>query len=144
MAESDGTEPIDDDELLYRRVPVSTGWYSEGGLSLEAFDPRPNEHTGISIYRAKYKTLEEAAKGKGKKGYFVAILRAGDLRQHGIDVVPRPNTPEGHDPAHAELPGLTAENRDTNSALEQKLALSTLALEVKGPFVATVTNGVSE
>lgn len=140
MAESDGTEPIDDDELLYRRVPVSMGWYSESGLSPEAFDPRPDEHTGISIYRAKYKSLDEVAKGRGKKGYFVAIFRAGDLRQQGIEVAPCPNTPEGHDPAHAELPGLTALNRDSDSALEQRLALRTLAIDVKGPFVATPTN----
>ena len=143
MAESDGTEPIDDDELLYRRIPVSMGWYSDGTLSPEAFNPRPDELTGVSIYRAKYKTLEEVAKGRGKKGYFVAVLRAGDLRQHGIDVAPRPNTPDGHDPGHAELPGLTAENRDTDSALERKLALSTLTLQVQGPFVATVANGDS-
>ncbi|MCX7421623.1 MAG: hypothetical protein NT013_19040 [Planctomycetia bacterium] len=140
MAELDGTEPIDDHELLYRRIPVSMGWYSGGTLSPEAFNPRQDELTGVSIYRDKYKTLEEVAKGKGKKGYFVAVFRAGDLRQHGIDVVPRPNTTDGYDPGHAELPGLTAENCETASAREKKLALSTLAIDVKGPFVATPTN----
>ena len=129
----DGTEPIDDDELLYRRIPVSREWYANNELLPEAFDPRPDEHTGISIYRAKYKTLEEAAKGPGKKGYYVAVLRAGDLKNHGIQVVPRPILPD--DPGHAELPELTAENRDTDSALERKAALTKLALEVKGPFV---------
>ena len=140
MTESDGTEPIADEELLYRRIPVSMGWYGEGRLSPEAFGARSDELTGISIYRAKYKSLDEVAKGKGKKGYFVAVFRAGDLRQQGIEVAPSPNTPEGHDPAHAELPGLTALNRDSDSALEQRLALSTLAIDVKGPFVATPTN----
>jgi hypothetical protein len=39
----DGTEPVADDELLYRRIPVSKGWYDEKGLSAEAFGPRPDE-----------------------------------------------------------------------------------------------------
>ena len=142
MAELAGTEPIDDDELIFRRIPVSMSWYANGQLSPEAFDPRENETTGISVFRAKYKTLEEAAKGRGKKGYFVAIFRTRDLRQRGIDVVPRPIHPEdpGHpeyDPGHAEFPDLTAQSRGSTEAGETKLALTSLAIEVKGPFVPT-------
>src|SRR5580704_14257338 len=103
MSSDDGTEPVADDELLYRRIPVSKGWYSESRLSPEAFDPREDETTGISIYRSKYKSLDEAAKGPSKKGYFVVEFRAGDLRKHGIEVEPRPKP---GDPGHAELPGL--------------------------------------
>jgi hypothetical protein len=83
-------DPIADDELLYRRIPVSKGWYDAAGLSPEAFDPRADEESGISVYRAKYLTVEQAAQGKSKQGYWVAIFRAGDLRHHGFQVLPRP------------------------------------------------------
>jgi hypothetical protein len=133
MSADNGTERVTDNELLYRRIPVSKGWYnSETGLSPEAFDPRDDETTGISVSRDKYKSLKEAAKGKSKKGYYVAVLRAGDLSKHGIDVVPRP-APD--DPGHAELPGLTCDNRLTTDGLERKLGLSKLCIRVEGPFL---------
>ena len=88
----DGIEPITDDELLYRRIPASMGWYSaSAGLSPQAFAPHAtNDITGLSVSRAKYKSIQAAAKGRPGKSYYVAILRAGDLRQRGIQVVPRP------------------------------------------------------
>ena len=131
MPAPNGTEPVDDDELLYRRIPVSMGWYSDSGLSPEAFDPRRDETTGISVYRAKYKRIEEAARGRSAKGYFVAVLRAGDLREHGIQIVARPDV---HDPGHAELPDLTCQNRLERETQERKLLLVRSALRVEGPF----------
>src|SRR5207249_270487 len=121
MASHDDTEPIADDELLYRRIPASMWWYSQAGLSPEAFDPRKDETTGISVSRAKYKSIEEAARGKSKKGYYVAVLRAEYIRRIGLEVVPRPGP---GDPGHAELPDLTCENRLTPEAEERKLRLS--------------------
>lgn len=135
MPIGDGTEPVGDDELLYRRVPVSTGWYKEGQLSPEAFDPREGELTGISVYRDKYKSVQDAAKGKGTRGYYVAILRAGVLRGHGIEVVPRPKP---DDPGHAELPELTCHNRRSPETLERKSLLADLCLRVEGPFPPSV------
>lgn len=130
-----GTEPVADDELLYRRIPVSQRWYDpqvDPCPSPEAFRPTPNDATGLSVYRGKYKTVEEAARGLEGKSYYVAVLRAGDLRANGIDVVPRPK--EG-DPGHAELPGLTYENRKMDKVLEWKVLLSgQLCLRVEGPF----------
>lgn len=131
-------EPITDDELLYRRIPVSMNWYENGQLSPEAFDPRPDEHSGISIYRAKYKSLEEVARGKSKKGYFVAVYRSGELRANGIEVVPRPVTADGWDAGHAEIPALTSTNRETTLALEAKLTLAQIAIQVVGPFLSNV------
>lgn len=131
MSFQPGQEPIGDDETLYRRIPVSRGWYDTNGLSPEAFEPRPDETTGISVYRAKYKSLEEAAKGKSKQGYYVAVFRAGDLRANGIQVVPRPAQDE---PGHAELPGLTCDARLTKEALEIKSRLTVLMQSVEGPF----------
>jgi hypothetical protein len=125
-------DPITDDELLYRRVPVSKGWHDDAGLSPEAFDPRLDEVTGISVYRAKFVTVEQAAQGKSKQGYWVAVLRAGDLRRHGIQVTPRP---EPDDPGHAELPDLTCHNRLSTEAQERKRQLTKLCVRVEGPYV---------
>jgi hypothetical protein len=131
MSFQPGHEPIGDDEILYRRIPASKGWYDENGLSPEAFDPRSDETTGISVFRAKYKSLEEAAKGKSKKGYYIAVFRAGDLRANGIQVVPQPLPDE---PGHAELPELTCDTRYTNESLGIKSRLAGLTRSVEGPF----------
>ena len=138
MSSPDDSEPVGDDELLYRRIPAALNLYdpqTEPHLLPDAF--RPNEHdtTGLSVYRARFKTLDEAARGREGKQYYVAVLRAGDLRSRGIEVVARPR--EG-DPGHAEIPGLTHQTRKTDQALEWKVILAhQLCLRVEGPFPAT-------
>ena len=131
-----GVEPIADEELLYRRVP--TGWYDPATalLKSEAFAPhKSNDVTGLSVSRAKYKSLEEAARGRPGKSYYVAVLRAADLRRNGIRFVPRPGVPDGYDPAHAELPDLNSGNRKSDETLErQRLLAEELCLRVEGPF----------
>ena len=61
-----------------------------------------------------------------------------DLREAGIQVVPQPVVPEGWDDAHAELPGLNANNRQTDAAeaLQSWLTEIGLRLPVEGPFIA--------
>ena len=133
MSGHDGTEPVTRDELLYRRIPVSKGWYDDrNGVSPEAFDPRTNETGGISLFRNEYKTIQEAAKGPSRGGYYVAVLRAGDLIKAGIQIVPRPDPPNV--PGHVELPGLNCGNRLTQEALERKVSLAMLCVRVEGPF----------
>lgn len=128
----DENEPITEDELLYRRVPASTGWYSpETGLKPEAFAPRQDDTTGLSVSRGKYKSIEEAGKGRPGKSYYVAVLRAVDLRKQGIAVEPRPRP---SDPGHAELPDLNSSNRKTTETLERQRVLVSLCLRVEGPF----------
>lgn len=134
-----GIQPIDDGELLYRRVPTSMDWYDPmtGLLKSAAFGPhKTRDITGLSVFRKKYKSIKEAASGQPGKSYFVAVLRAGDLRHRGIDVVPCPNLPDGqYDLAHAELPGLNSSNRKDGTTLENQRILATdLCLEVEGPF----------
>src|SRR5437879_9708207 len=88
-----GSEPVADDELLYRRIPASLNLYdrnSEPALLPDAFRPNANDTTGLSLYRSKYKSIEEAARGREGNTYYVAVLRAGDLRSAGIDIAPRP------------------------------------------------------
>ena len=133
MRVENGTDPLADNELLYRRVPESTGWYSPTtGLKSEAFAPhKMNDATGLSVVRAKYKSVEEAAQGRPDKSYYVAVLRTADLRQNGIQVVSRP---QPDDPGHAELPELKSSNRKANRTLELQRLLTELCLRVEGPF----------
>jgi hypothetical protein len=131
----DGSEPIADEEVLYRRVPASTGWYtSESGLKPEAFAPhRTNDSTGLSISRAKYKSVQEAARGQPGKSYYVAALLADDLREQAIAVEPKPLPDE---PGHAELPDLNSGNRKQDLTLERQRILVSLTLRVEGPFAS--------
>jgi hypothetical protein len=126
-----GNDPISDDELLFRRVPIQ--WHSAStGLDGQAFAPHKiRDATGLSLVRAKYKSIEEAAKGMQGKSYYVAVLRAGDLRREGIQVVPRPK--EG-DPGHSELPDLNASNYKSDLTLERQQILVRLCREIRGPF----------
>ena len=128
-----GTETIADDELLYRRVPESTGWYNPatGILASQAFAPhKTNDATGLSVSRATYQSIEEAAKGRPGKSYYVAVLRCSDLRQNGIDIVQTP--PD--DPSHADFPDLNSANRRAEETLERERLLVQLCLRVQGPF----------
>lgn len=134
---ADGLEPIADDELLYRRVSEASGWYdpSTGILSPQAFAPHKTEDTtGLSVFRSKYKTPEQASIGRPGKSYFVAVLRAGDLKVARIAFEPRPHVPSGYDPAHAELPELNSQNRKMDETLMRQQKLVELCIEFKGPF----------
>jgi hypothetical protein len=137
MPDQDGTDAIADHELLYRRIPVSQGYYDpavDPNPSPLAFKPTRDDTLGLSLYRAKYKTMEAAAQGRPGKSYYVAVLRAGDLRAVGIDVVPKPL--EG-DPGHAEIAGLTYENRKRMPYFEwQTLLAEQLCLRIEGPFAS--------
>ncbi|HET6883905.1 MAG TPA: hypothetical protein VFI31_27370 [Pirellulales bacterium] len=133
MSIGDGTEPVDRDESLYRRIPASTGWYSaSGGLSPRAFSPRPDDITGLSFARSKYLSVEQAARGSGKAGYYIAVLPVAKLLDAGLTVVPRP-LPEN--PGHVELIDLTYANRKSDASLGIMTSLAEkLTTDVQGPF----------
>jgi hypothetical protein len=131
---ADGTEPITDDELLYRRIPVSPGWYNPGSSlppSPLAFRPRMSDLTGLSVHRAKYRSARSVAENARGSRYFVAVLGASDLRETGIEVVPRPLP---GDPGHAELPALRSDNRKNTECLELQQALTLLCISIEGPY----------
>ncbi len=88
---SDGSELIADHEIFYRRIPAASGFYDplvDPRPSPLAFRPTKNDTTGLSLSRAKYTALETAGSGRDGKQYYVAVLRAGELRRLGMDVVP--------------------------------------------------------
>lgn len=132
---SEAAEPIGADELLYRRIPVSANWYDPTvtpPLSSQAYRPRENDLTGISLYRAKGTTPEAiAARGRPGKTFYVAALRYADLQNAKIEVV---DSNDPNDPGHVELPALNAENRRSNEALEISVKLVSLTRDVFGPF----------
>jgi hypothetical protein len=117
-------EPISDQEILFRRIPVSTGWYDPSRtppLEPEAFRANRNDLAGISLSRAKYKTVEQAAEGRPGKSYYVAAFRAGDIRAAGMHVVASP-TPA--DASHAEIANLTYDSRKSKQAVEWRALLA--------------------
>lgn len=132
----DEIEPISDDELLYRRIPESSNpqlYHKDSGLSPKAFRPNRNDTTGLSIYRAKdYNNSPKRAASTGRAGkkYYIAILRAFDIKQF-CTIKP---TLEPQNPGHAELLELRYDNaRDENSTTLQ-IKLRDLCICVEGPF----------
>lgn len=132
------SDPIADDEFLYRRIPVSKNWFDpviSDHPSPAAFDPREEDVTGLSACRESfYQSVSAAANGPSKKGYWVAILRAGDIRLNGIEVVPRPSDKV---PGHVEFPGIRFDNKADPTVEGWKVLLARkLCLRVEGPFHA--------
>lgn len=130
---------IYDEEFLYRRVP-NCGWYDPDRMELkpDAFRPRHVDLEGLSIERAvslshpEFRTVEQAAIGPAKKGYYVAILKVGDLRLHGFTVVPDPL--DGN-PGHALLIDLIYSKPRDPRVLEKMVLLAhELVVRVEGPF----------
>lgn len=130
---SDGTEPIADDEILFRRIPQV--WYDPAVDSCptpQAFKPLKQDTTGLSVYRAKYADPARVVNPRNKP-FFIASIRASDLRENGMEVVQRPIPPDGI--GHAEIVTLTYDNRRSKEAREQMQMLAEkLCLGVQGPF----------
>jgi len=136
----DELDDLDDDETVYRRIPVRQSGYDPGQdeVKPEAFKPIKYDTTGLSVSRSRSKknpnffTVAEAARGTSSHGYYVASLSVGNLRSHGIKVVPKP-LPENL--GHAEIPNLTYENRkDEASQSLMVLIAHKLVDSVEGPF----------
>jgi hypothetical protein len=138
---SDGSEPIADYEIVYRLIPAATGFYDpsvDPRPSPLAFRPTKHDTTGLSLLRAKYTDVEQAGRGREGKQYYVAVLRAGDLRRLGMDVVPKPLE---HDPGHCEIAELTFANRKAMPFAEwQALLAEQLCLRIEGPFPQDVAS----
>ncbi len=135
MSIGDGSEPISEEEILYRRIPVSKNWYNpdkDPPLSPEAFNPIRVDSTGFSITRGKYLSIQEAAKGSSSGGYYVAVFKAGDLQAVGINIVPRPLN---DNPGHAEITDITYDERKSENVRRFKGLMGLkLCKRVEGPF----------
>ena len=133
---SDGTEPITDDEILYRRIPTRPDYYNPDTSdrpSPLAFRPRDDDTTGLSVFRAKYVTPTGLAENDRGKRYFIGFLRASVMRSFGMDVVPDPIPPTNL--GHAEIPDLTSETKRTKRGKELMVALAErVCYRIEGPF----------
>ena len=136
-------EPIhlDDNETIFRRIPVSMGWYDteQKEVKPDAFKPTKHDITGLSVSRIHSEThpdflnLQQFAQGSSRQGYYVVQLSVKILRKKGVDIVAKPL--HGN-PGHAEWPQLTYENRKENCSQELMLLLAhELAERVLGPFL---------
>jgi len=128
--------PIDDDELLYRRISVLSGWCDGSQVSPPAFHPQKHDKSGISVFRARFRSIESAATGPSPDGYFVAVLCAGELRARGIQIEPQPDLDGDYDVSHAELPQLNTGRKKSPEIIQLKAELIELAMKrsVEGPF----------
>ncbi len=128
-AGADGDDPVDDAEILYRRILPAHFPQPSPHPSPKAFRPTKADTTGLSLFRAKHMSSEEvAAEGRGKS-YYVAAVRAGDIRRSGMTL----ECTGGK--AHVEIPELTYVDRKKPFAEEHQVGLATkLCLRTDGPF----------
>lgn len=135
---------IGDDEILFRKLPVKFDRYDPDRKEVkpDAFRPTKSDERGISVDRAHserhpdFRRIEEAAQGRQAE-YYIAVLRAGDLRQHGFVLVPDPLS---ENPGHALIADLTYANRREPQSEEKRVQLAHgLVIRVEGPF-ATASN----
>lgn len=155
MGERTSPCPVAPDELLMRRVPAGTTFFqpnrpadSPMGPTWQAFKPRDDETTGISLSRMKSDKHPEfldidgfaarACRGKPPdKHLFIAVVRASQLINPPLSLEVRADpidTENDHDLGHVLLPYL-------NSSLpkpDRNTLTLTLAREqvvrVVGPF----------
>lgn len=125
---------IADSEELYRRINVTQNWFDpalKAPPSPKAFRPnQKRDTTGLSVFRAKYVSPEQLCQNTRDKQYYVAVMRAGDLREHGLKVAA---VPAEDMPGHAEIPDLKSDNRKATEELQLLLAHK-LCGAVLGPF----------
>ncbi|HZL37371.1 MAG TPA: hypothetical protein VFC78_18780 [Tepidisphaeraceae bacterium] len=131
----DGSEPIDPNEIVYRRVPAGTIYKPnrEPPLSQKAFSPRDVDKDGVSIMRGSYVSGPEEAAAEGLAGmqFHVIAFRAGDLIAEGMMLKPDPIP---GCPGHALVANINASNRDL-PAIQALLDRSRrLNFSAHGPF----------
>lgn len=140
----DGTDSIADGETLYRRIRLE--WFERDKTdkpSPHSFRPPENDPSGLSLYRAKYHTPESIASALGRRQYWVGVVRAGDIRGIGLDVVPAPRGPD--ELGHCEIPQLRSATRDSAESREWQVRLAQeLCVEVLGPYPPRATAQGSE
>ncbi len=131
----DGSEPIAQDETVFRRVLTHHYVKASDILFPQAFEPRKSDKTGISLCRANYlpEPKAEAAASMAPEGmeFWVVELHAEDLRKAGLTVTPKPTAKFV---GHAEIAVLNSEGIGSNRTIELMSAASVLPRKVHGPF----------
>lgn len=153
MPDGPDIPPVEEGEILFRRIPKSQPWYDPHGDDSHpkwaAYQPNKRDVTGISLVRARFKTIEEAARGAEGKEYFIAKLRASDLIALGLtlrtDAEVELEPGDEPDIAHVSVAELRTETKKAPGTVEILKRLSQLDFGVEGPFpLAGQTPGVTD
>lgn len=129
----DGTEPIERDEVLYRRISEKSGYYQptrSPKFSPRVLHPNNGDGDGISLYRSKYVTPEQVGKaGKQNQVYWVISFLAASFQDQGLSIQPSADEPL---PGHVVIPEMRFDR--LASLKELALSLREKSLEIYGPF----------
>lgn len=137
----DPNSPIENDEVILRRVP------KQRGMSLDlksvlpgAFAPMKSDTDGLSVHRAAIHTPKEVARDfrtRGSQPVWVAHLRASEIRAIGCSVEPDPLGATEFLPAqpgHALIPEITAPSAKETVTIERQRRLAAAVFRLDGPF----------
>jgi hypothetical protein len=113
---SDDAPPIDPDEFLLRRIPITGGYFDPKKappVQSGAFRPNRGDTDGISIYRERLLSASElVAKTNRVPGTTkVARLRVRDLQALGVTLEPKQE--EGDLPGHVVIPEINYADYDS-------------------------------
>lgn len=139
MSSGDGSDPITDDEVVFRRVSEQSGHYDSSlsrPVRWQAFKPNESDRSGISVWRAKYITARDTAATNARpdRRYYILVLAASRLRAAGVEVRP---TPEEGGPGHASLVNINFDDYECDKDRIRELLntiAETLIERVEGPF----------
>lgn len=106
-----GSETIDDDEWLLRTVPDNIQYIDPETEEVDGYAFRPQEgqdSEGLSLSREKYISPQELVNQKFSDAYYVVRVKAGDLRELGMELQPDPLDEK---PGHMLITNLHSDNR---------------------------------
>ena len=115
-AGSDRGDVIEDDEIVYRRVPRQPPFHTpEEWLSTANFSVDLRRHEmGISVYRSRYQSAQDVLRHPAAvPGSFLVSARVGEIRllKDGVgqplNLDVRPADDDGTNSRHAEIRGPT-------------------------------------
>src|SRR5262245_39983879 len=135
-----GFEPIDDDEILYRRVRfLHFDRNVRSTPDPEAMRPIEEDSDGLSLRRARYWTVQQIAEGRPGKKYYVAHLRARDVRSLELgeaSLTLKPDDPTAADclKGHCVIPELVYATRRSDLSESFQRRLAGIVFQVDGPF----------
>jgi hypothetical protein len=115
-------DPISDDEYLFRRIPAWLAYVDidRGTVSPNAFSQGKKDLEGLSFYREQFvdaKTLAMSPEHE-RGNYFVAKIRAAEMRKLGLTLTPNPMPPLL---GHTLVPELRKDAHGGNKVIQKKL-----------------------
>lgn len=129
---SNENDPVLPEEYLFRRILNRKDYIDTSlpFLSIQplALKPTSSDIDGLSFYREKFIGPEAVAKaGRNPTGYRVARLKAQDILNLGLTIIPRPSTI----PGHCIVPELTYSYKENHGDECTQLALRLALLAAK-------------